>query len=99
MTTWSDDVALQFRKQLQRDHINYTVQQSQVNRHTTYFIGPDGSSETWPQSDAGDDLRDHVIAMLEKYKYEDGSSPWKWVEVAYGEDGQRVTRGNNENRL
>ena len=39
-----------------------------------------------------------VDDRLEADGYSDGSSPWSWVEVGYGEYGQKLLRGNNENR-
>ena len=29
--------------------------------------------------------------------YSDGSNPWDWIEVGYGEYGQAILRGNNKN--
>lgn len=71
-----------------------------VNGAVTLFIGPDGSKSGWPEDKEGDRLREWVIQQLESFTYEDGSSPFKWVEVRYGETGQTVLRGNcssNEN--
>lgn len=68
-----------------------------VNQYQTFALMPDGSKEGWDASDAGDDLRELFIARLTEDNYEDGSSPWAWVEVGYGEFGQTVIRGNNQN--
>ena len=58
---------------------------------------PDGSKEGWDTSNQGDDLRQRFIEELAKDNFNDGSSPWDWVEVGYGEYGQKVLRGNNKN--
>jgi hypothetical protein len=70
-----------------------------MNGHQSFFFPPDGSKEGWHDSELGDDIRKAVIARLAQDDYEDGSSSWKWVEVAYGELGQTVVRGNNKNEL
>lgn len=68
-----------------------------VNGYHTFILVPDGSKEGWPESDAGDQFRAEFISFLDSFAYEDGSSNISWVEVAYGECGQAVDRGNNKN--
>ena len=69
----------------------------QTNSETTVVMIPDGSKEGWEQSDKGDALRARFIIELEKSKYEDGSNNWCWIEVGFGEFGQKVLQGNNKN--
>ena len=57
-------------------------------------MAPDGSKEGWEDSYEGDRLRDRIVERLAVDDYEDGSSPWSWVEVGFGEYGQKVIRGN-----
>lgn len=47
---------------------------------------------TWHE---GDTLRNIFIETLATSNFDDGSSPWEWVEVSYGEYGQSIVRGNN----
>lgn len=68
-----------------------------VNFKTTIVMCPDGSKEYWDISNTGNDIRKQFIAELVKADYEDGSSPWDWIEVGYGEFGQKVLFGNNQN--
>lgn len=68
-----------------------------VNSYFTIIMPPDGSKEGWDESDEGDRRREKLIAAFKEADYEDRSNPWAWVEVGYGELGQEVTRGNNEN--
>jgi len=56
------------------------------NGYGSFFIAPDGSKEGWATSDDGDSLRDKAIKILDSYKYDDGSSPFSWVEVQYGDE-------------
>lgn len=65
--------------------------------YLTALLPPDGSKEGWQDSDIGDNSRASFIALIESFNYEDGSSPFSWVEISYGEKGQRVTQGNNRN--
>jgi len=59
---------------------------SQWNSYRHILIPPDGSKEFWAESDRGDAYRDQVIEWLESKRYDDGSSPYAWVEVQYGDD-------------
>ena len=70
---------------------------SWVNRYHTFIVVPDGSKEDWPESDNGEDFRKRLILRLSEDAYEDGSSPWDWVEIGFGEYGQKVLRGNCKN--
>lgn len=72
---------------------------SNLNNIQTFIVMPDGSKEHWPESDVGDDFRKSFIAEIESHTYEDGSSPWFWVEVGYGEYGQKVLKGNCKPRI
>lgn len=67
------------------------------NGKATIVLCPDGSKEGWDTSNQGDYLRQRFIEELAKDNFDDGSSPWDWVEVGYGEYGQKVLRGNNAN--
>jgi hypothetical protein len=57
-----------------------------VNEFWTFIVGPDGSKEGWDESEAGDAKRDEYIAWLNSQRYEDGSSPYAWAEVQYGDE-------------
>lgn len=60
--------------------------ESAMNGYHSFAVFPDGSKEGWPDDLRGDEQRDELKAWLEKQRYEDGSSPLKWVEVQYGDD-------------
>jgi hypothetical protein len=70
---------------------------SWVNGFHSFAVMPDGSKEGWEESDAGDAVRERVVTRLGEDNDENGSSPWKWVEVGFGEYGQKVLRGNCRN--
>ncbi len=72
----------------------FVFSESQINGYSTIILVPDGSKEGWDDSDKGDSLRGKFIARLREDEWEDGSSPWDWIEVGYGEYGQKVLRGN-----
>lgn len=63
-----------------------------VNAYKSFLIGPDGSKEGWSTSDQGDDYRASFIAWLNAQAYSDGSSPFAWALVQYGDD-------NDDNRV
>jgi hypothetical protein len=62
-----------------------------INGYTTVVMLPDGSKEGWAESDYVDELRDRFIERLEE------EDKWDWIEVGYGEYGQKVLRGNCKN--
>lgn len=68
-----------------------------ANDYHTIVLVPDGSKEGWPDSDVGDKLREVFIAKLNSMAYDDGSSCWRWIEVGFGEIGQEIIQGNNQN--
>lgn len=68
-----------------------------VNEKTTIFMAPDGSKKGWKTAEHYADIRDELIEFFKTFEYDDGSSPIEWVEVGWGEYGQKVLRGNNTN--
>lgn len=76
-----------------------------ANSGLTVVCTPDHSKEGWGESDRGDALRSAFIEWLESFVYDDGSNPWSWVEVGFGEYGKALLRGdpdtvdNNEDRI
>ncbi len=99
-TTWNKDEVVRIKKWV--DSLSemkglFLFGDEEINGKITVVMVPDGSKEGWPKSDTGDKLRDAFVAELEKANYDDGSNPWNFVEVGYGEFGQKVLRGNNKN--
>ncbi len=62
------------------------------NGYRTLLVPPDGSKEGWGPSDDGDEARNRFVEWLGAQAYDDGSSPYSWVEVEYGETEPVVTR-------
>ena len=71
---------------------------SPVNHLLTFAVLPDGSKEWWDHSNAGDEARTELLRWLNAHRYDDGSSPFEWVEVQYGDDNRKtvVTRHSDE---
>lgn len=65
---------------------------SRVNSWHTFLIPPDGSNEGWEESDRGDNDRAKFIEWLNQQRFEDGSTPYQWAEIQYGDD-------NGDNRM
>ena len=97
-TTWSKEAAAAMADWLHENapEDQVTALDSQLGVYTV-ILGPDGSKEGWPPSDAGDVLRTKFISELTRFDHEDGSSPFHWVEVGYGECGMKVVHGNCQN--
>jgi hypothetical protein len=70
---------------------------SLVNGKTTVVLGPDGSKKGWNDAKGGEKLRNNFIKILNQFNHEDGSNPFDFVEVGYGEFGQKILRGNCTN--
>lgn len=74
------------------------IMESAINEHYTFLIPPDGSYEDRDESNVGDDRRDKYIEWLKQQTFEDGSSPYDWVEIQYGDDEDEniVTRAESD---
>lgn len=97
-TTWNHEALSDMVEWLENKGIkNFAVSNVSVNLHQSIVIFPDGSKEGWEMSDEWDRIRMKFMDKLDSFAYEDGSNPWNYVEVGYGEYGQAVIRGNNEN--
>lgn len=72
-----------------------------VNGYRSLLIAPDGSKEGWAESDRGNMARDVFVGWIKEQTYEDGSNPFDWVEVMYGDDDTLacgVVRDGDEDR-
>jgi len=69
-----------------------------INSKETVFMAPDGSKKGWRTAEKGKELRNELTTLLESFNYDDGSNPFDWIEVGYGEYGQKVLHGNCINR-
>lgn len=101
-TTWNDEVINKFLQWQETDILPewrqlFAVIPSITNGKHTIIMAPDGSKKGWDTAKEGEITRDQFIRFLESFNYEDNSSPIDWVEVGYGEFGQKVLRGNCEN--
>lgn len=99
-TTYKDE-EIERIKEWRKQHIEYRPYfifgPRATNNYQTVVLVPDGSNEGWQESDAFDALRRDFVFQLEKGNFEDWSSPWSWIEVGFGEYGQKVLRGNCKN--
>ncbi len=79
VTGWSDEgksieLAHAKAKEIFGDSVTEILPKA-TNSYRTFFIGPDGSKEWWPESDAGDKRREEFKAWVaENYKL--------WLEAA-----------------
>ena len=100
-TTWANELILKLKKWIE------TLPEDQqslfafipciCNGKKTVVLGPDGSKKGWGEADRGEELRNTFIEKLKEFNYKDGSNPFNYVEVGYGEYGQKVLRGNCTN--
>ena len=100
-TTWNLDAMNEIKERVmtlsEQEQSLFAFLSSIVNSKETLFLGPTGSKKGWSQDKQGEALRDKLITWLNEFEYEDGSSPFEWIEVGYGEFGQKVLRGNCKN--
>jgi len=81
---------------LEEGHL-FTFMEGLINSHTTTILAPSGSKKGWDTDIMATKLRKRFIKFLESKKYMDGSSSYQWVEVGFGEFGQKILQGNNKN--
>ena len=87
VTSWADkaiEAAADFADDLGLQVIGPS--EKKMNCYRSLLICPDGSKEGWEESRHSDSLRHAFRLWLNAQRYEDGSSPIEWVEVAYGSD-------------
>lgn len=100
-TTWDEKAVEDMRTWISKlpddQQRLFAVIPSLVNGKQTIFLAPDGSKKGWDEAERGETLRNQFIEQLETFDYDDGSNPFDFVEVGYGEFGQKVLRGNCKN--
>lgn len=97
-TTCIEEVATRMEQYLTHVSVPCIKDKTWLNGYRTFVIMPDGGQEDNPPSAGMDGFRNRFIERLREDDYTDGSgSPWVWVEVGYGDYGQKLLRGNNEN--
>jgi len=100
-TTWNNEAVESIKEWIESFHPNYqklfAILPSLVNKKQTIVLAPDGSKKGWNTAKEGEKLRNMFIEKLKEYDYDDGSNPFDFVEVGYGEFGQKVLRGNCKN--
>lgn len=105
-TTWNNEVVEKIKKWIDEeidpafDEFKklFCIIPSVVNNKQTIILAPDGSKKGWETAEKGKIVRDIFIDKIESFNYEDGSNPFDYVEVGYGEFGQTILRGNCSNR-
>jgi hypothetical protein len=100
-TTWDDKSISKVRRWIdnlpeQRKKL-FVFVPTLANGKTTILLAPDGSKKGFDIANETEKLRDSFVSLLESFAYEDGSNPFDFVEVGYGEFGQTVLRGNCKN--
>ncbi len=83
-------VARQHAAEIFGDNVVTGLVFSPTNAYVSFMVPPDGSKEGWTESDVGDRKREAFIGWLDDQRYVDGSSPYDWAEVQFGDD-ERVT--------
>ena len=76
----------------------FVIVPSLCNGKQTVLMAPDGSKKGWRGAKEGERIRNEFLDKLKSFDYEDGSNPFDFVEVGYGDFGQKVLRGNCSNK-
>jgi len=98
-TTWSRKDADKIENWTREINMEdaFLFSEEQTNGYITIVLIPNGSKKGWPEAEQGDNLREDFKKKLQSFAYEDDSNPFSWVEVGYGEFGQKLLDGNNKN--
>lgn len=102
-TTWDNKSVEKVKKWIKEEVAAewqelFVFASSIANGKTTIVLAPDGSKKGSDIAEFGGHLRNDFISLLSSLDHEDGSNPFDWVEVGYGEFGQKVLRGNCKNQ-
>jgi hypothetical protein len=91
ITTWKEDLAEAALVQARMLHCQVLGPiVSEINAYWTLLVCPDGGGESWDISYLGDSRRARMREWLLALRFEDGSSPIEWCEIAYGSDDRRA---------
>jgi len=97
-TTWDDNVVNELKEWIwqfnEEERSLFVFIPALVNAKTTLFLATNGSKRGRETESRGREIRSLLIDKLESFAYEDGSNSIKWIEVSYGERGQRIVDGN-----
>ncbi len=99
-TTWNKDFVTEIEYWMKaysydaRFRKMFIVSEALVNGYVTVVCVPDGSKEGWSDSDYGDKVRKMFIDKMTSMAYENDGNCWSWVEVSFGEYGQKIVQGN-----
>ena len=72
----------------------FVVKTTNFNGISTIILVPDGGVEGSPRSNVFDKLRSDFIDIIKK-----DEESWYYVEIGFGEYGQKILQGNCENVL
>ena len=93
--TWNDGAVLRAKKWISKRSTSeqslFVSVPALVDGKQTLILAPDGSKKGWLEARNTQRLRSEFIDMLN----EDDS--FSWIEVGWGEFGQKVLQGNNVN--
>lgn len=99
VTTWSDERLEQFAMFATEQGARLLVQApiaAGMNGYRSALVCPDGSKEGWDTSNNGDMVRAAIRKWLAEQRYDDGSSAFEWVEIAYGCDDSEAVIEHSE---
>ena len=101
VTTWDQKLAHRLFRTTGRCGLRTTnTTFSHMNGYVSFLVAPSGSNAGWDEAERHAAGRDAFIACLKAERFEDGSSPVEWCEVAYGSDPRtaRVERHEWEDK-
>ncbi len=100
-TTWDKKAIEKMEKWIttlsEEDQSLFVIIPTKSNNNRTLFLAPEGSLKGWAEAIQGDLLRRTLIKRLKSFNDEEGGNPFDWVEVGYGDYGQKILHGNCKN--
>jgi len=76
-----------------------SVMRSPMNDYSTFVIAPSGSKVGWADAKEHHERLRAFLAYLSSIHFDDGSTPFDWILVSYGEAGAGIVRTNCKDRL
>jgi hypothetical protein len=75
----------------------FTFVPALANGKETVIMAPDGSKKGWGTSKFAQKLREKFIKKIQDLDSDPNFGGIQWVEVGFGDFGQKVLQGNNNN--
>ena len=99
INTWCDDSLAKLKVWIENEVEDrykslFSYTPSIVNSKVTVFFAPSGSKNGWECENRHRDTRERLIEYIRTFDLEDGSNPFDFIEISFGDTGCKILSGN-----